>query len=332
MPYVLGIDLGGTKILAGIVNTETGKVLGTGRKRTHVERGGSEVLERAIHAATEAIDTSGIKQEDLTAVGIGVAGQVDTEEGTLIRAPNLPEGLLGSGLSDHVRDEFHLPITLANDVAAAAAGEAGQGAGRGHPDFVCIFAGTGIGGAIYRDGKPYVGTTHTAGELGHMVIDIDGRICGCGGRGHLEAYASRTSIVRTILGEMRLGNESVLSELEPDPDPERAQSSAIRSRALADAVRSGDALATNMIEEGARYMGAGLVSIINFYNPPRIILGGGIVDAVDLFFQTASAYGHREALQVPRRHVEIVKAALGDNSGIVGAALLAGHRALRKDR
>lgn len=323
MAHVLGVDLGGTKMLAGVIDTETGQVLATAKKRTRVERGAQEVLDRVLSVAQEAIEASGSKPEDIRAAGIGVAGQVDLAKNALQHAPNLGEGLEGTILPDTLGQKLGVPVRLSNDVAAAAAGEAGFGAGKGHPDFVCIFSGTGIGGGIYQQGKPFAGATHTAGELGHMVIDYDGRLCGCGGRGHLEAYASRTAVVRTILGTLRLGRTSSLSALEPDPNPDNAQDSPIRSKALGEAVRAGDALALEMVEAGARYMGAGLVSIINFYNPPRIILGGGIVQEVDLFMRIAAAHAKSEALQASRKDVDIVKAMLGDNSGIVGAALLA---------
>jgi len=322
MPYVLGIDLGGTKMLAGAIDTDSGAVLGTARKRTHVERGADEILTRLLRVSEEAIEASGLKMHDIQAVGVGVAGQVDAAKNVLQQAPNLVEGLLGSALPNVLGEKLGVPVRLSNDVAAAAAGEAAFGAGSGHPDFVCIFSGTGIGGAVYQHGKPYRGSSNTAGELGHMVIEYGGRICGCGGAGHLEAYASRTAVVRTVLGGLRLGRESTLSELEPDPDPDTAHQSAIRSKALGQAVRAGDQLAIEMVEAGARYMGAGLVSIINFYNPPRIILGGGIVQEVDLYLQVAVAHAKHESLRVSRQHVEIVKASLGDNSGIVGAARL----------
>lgn len=326
MPYVLGIDFGGTKMLAGVIDTENGQILSTARKRTRVERGSDEVLKRLLQVCKEALDASGRQANDLSGVGIGVAGQVDAAKNAFVRAPNLPVGLFGSAIPDAVCDELHVPVLLFNDVAAAAAGEAGFGAASGHPDFVCVFSGTGIGGAVYQHGKPYTGATNTAGELGHMVIDYGGRLCGCGGRGHLEAYASRTAVVRTVLGALKLGRSSSLAEVDPNPDPDNVHNSPIRSKALGQAVRDGDALARELVESAAHYMGAGLVSIINFYNPPRIILGGGIVQEVDLYLRVAGTHAQEEALQVPRQRVDIVKAALGDNSGIVGAALLAARR------
>ncbi|GAC1632420.1 MAG: ROK family protein [Chloroflexota bacterium] len=331
MAHALGIDLGGTKILAGIIDVESGRVLATAKKRTRADHGPDDVMERLLATADEALAASGIEPAAIVAAGVGAAGQVDVDKGELVRAPNLPAGMVGVPIAGAVSDRFKCPVTLANDLAAAASGEAEFGAGKGVPDFVCIFSGTGIGGAIYQNGVPYRGHTNTAGELGHMVIDHDGRICGCGGRGHLEAYASRSAIVRTILAALRQGRKSTLSELEPDPDPSDPAHSAIRSKALAHALAAGDDLAREMIEAGGRYMAAGLASIINFYNPPRIILGGGLVEEVDLFFELSARGAKQDALVMPGNHVDIVKAGLGDNSGIIGAALIGWRRVMIHD-
>jgi glucokinase len=156
-----------------------------------------------------------------------------------------------------------------------------------------------------------------------MVVDIGGRLCGCGGRGHLEAYASRTAIIRSVLGGLRLGRESVLAEMEPDPNPDVPAHSGIGHRELAEAIRQGDALALEMVEEAARYMAAGLVTIINFYNPPRLILGGGVVGEIELFFQLSRQFALFGALRIPAQKTEIVRAEMGENPGVVGAAMLA---------
>ncbi len=325
MASVLGIDFGGTKILAGVVDTETGEILSHAKKRTRAEHGHEAILDRLRDAIQEALDGAGRGGRHLDAAGVGIAGQVDATENQLVRAPNLPAELFGSAVPDAIRQAAGVPATVYNDVVAAAAGEAFFGAGKGRPDFVCVFVGTGIGGGIYHNGERYEGATNTAGELGHMTIDVGGRLCGCGGLGHLEAYASRSAVVRSILAQMHLGRASSLSALVPDPDPANAGNVPIRSKALKEAVEAGDTLTIEMLDEGARYLGAGLASIVNFYNPPLIILGGGLIDAVDRFFQRASAYVKEEALQVPRADVQIVKAALGDYSGVVGAAVLAGR-------
>lgn len=323
MAYALGIDLGGTKILAGLIDTTTGEVVATAVQPTRAESGPDNVLQRMIVVTEDAIERAGMRFRDLAAVGVGAAGQVDSERGLLVRAPNLPTALTRIPLAGELQGHIGRPVRLLNDVEAAAAGEAAFGAGRNCADFVSIFVGTGIGGAMYESGRPYRGISNTAGELGHMVIDIGGRLCGCGGRGHLEAYSSRTAILRSVLGALKLGRESSLTEFAPDPNPDNPGTSGIGHRELADAVRAGDPLALEMVDEAARYMAAGLVTIINFYNPPRIVLGGGVVGEMDLFFRRSARYAREGSLRVAQKTVEIVRAELGENPGIVGAAMLA---------
>ena len=322
MAYVLGIDLGGTKALAGIIDVETGRVLSTAKKRSRAEHGPDDLIQRLVTVADEAVKQSGVRRTDVRLVGIGVAGQINRHRGLVISAPNLAN-MSNVKLADIIKDQLGIPARLFNDVEAAAAGEASFGAGRGKKDFVVVFVGTGIGGAIYRNGQSYGGATHTAGELGHMVVDVNGRLCGCGGFGHLEAYASRTAIVRSILAGMHAGRESMLRDIATQINPNDPGGSGIRSKALAQAIDAGDALTHEVLLLAADYLAAGLASIINFYNPRLIILGGGLVEAVEVFFTAVCSKTRNAALQVPRQHIEIVRTALGDNSGIVGAAVLA---------
>ncbi len=322
MGLTLGIDLGGTKVLAGVIDTKTGKVLGTGKKRSRAEHTSSDIVRRLLEAAKLAISESRVHKGGIDQIGIGVAGQIDRGAGVVVNAPNIAN-LRNFRLAEFVKKELGAPVRLYNDVEAGAAGEACFGSGKGEKDFLVIFVGTGIGGALYRGGRPYKGATGTAGEIGHTVIDFGGRLCGCGGLGHLEAYASRTAVVRTILSALHTGRPSVLQEIAKEANPEDPGGSGIRSGALAAALSAGDDLATEMITTGARYLAAGLASAINFYNPSFIILGGGLIDAVDVFFTVAASHARQEALATPRREVRIIKATLGDNAGIVGAAVLA---------
>jgi glucokinase len=325
MSYVLGIDLGGTKVLAGVVDPKTGRVLSAAKKRSRAEHGPTDLVERLEEAAQKALDDSGVKPSDVTRVGIGVAGQIDRKKGVVLSAPNLAN-MTNMPLAEMVGKKLKRSVSLYNDVEAAAAGEAAFGAGKGKKDFVVIFVGTGIGGAIYRNGRPYTGSTDTAGELGHTVVDVNGRVCGCGGLGHLEAYASRTAIVRTILASMHLGRKTVLSDIATEINPSDPGGSGIRSGAIAKALEANDALVQESLLMAADYLAAGLISVINFYNPPVIVLGGGLIEAVDFFFTTAAVRARNGALSVPRKDVQIIKAGLGDYSGIVGSAVMASKR------
>lgn len=319
--YGLGIDLGGTKIMAAVVNIETGKVLGSARKRTRAERGAKFMLDRLFQIGEAALKDASIEAATLEGVGIGAAGQVDRANGVLIAAPNLAYDTANLPLADEVLQRLGAPVTLGNDVEVAAMGEARFGAGQDSPNFLCVFVGTGIGGAVVHDGRIYRGATGTAGEIGHMVVAAGGRHCGCGNRGCLEAYASRTAITRTLIGELQRGRESVLRQLL-DGGASAAGSVAIRSGIIAQTVEMGDELVITTLDEASTYLAAGLASAINLLNPQRVVLGGGLIDAVDRFFADTARKTRQAALTVPAERVEIVKAALGDYSGVVGAALL----------
>jgi glucokinase len=321
--YALGVDFGGTKVLAAVVDLADGTVLATAKKKTRAADGPTELMARLFDAGEAALrDAKLPKKGGLVGIGVGVAGQVDADRGMLLGTPNLSQATVELPMARLLTERFGVPAALRNDVQIAALGEARFGAGRDAADFLCVFVGTGIGGAIVRDGELVPGAAGTAGEIGHVVIDSDGRLCGCGGRGHLEAYASRTAITKSLLGDLKRGRASVLTDLVPDPKDDEPGGTALRSGVLAKAVDAGDALVVETITQAGRYLGLGLATAINLLNPRRIILGGGVIEAVDLLFTVAADHARREALPVPGGAVEIVKAGLGDHAGVVGAALL----------
>lgn len=320
--YALGIDVGGTKIFAGVVDTLTGEVIATARKRTHPERGVDFFAQRLLDVGQEALDAA--KQQGVDAiagVGTGIAGQVDRAKGVLLAAPNLAKGMQNFALADLLRNRFDVPVAVGNDVEVATYGEHKFGAGRDYDDFVCVFVGTGIGAAIVQGGLVRRGTTGTAGEIGHTIVQYGGRICGCGGRGHLEAYASRSAVTRVLLAELSRGRSSKLTELLKEGD------GAIRSKMLARCIDDGDSLVTETVIEAADYLGAGLASLATFYNPQCIVLGGGLIEAAPLMLERATLRAHEAALPAATRSLKITKSVLGDNSGIVGAAWMAAHAA-----
>lgn len=318
--YALGIDLGGTKVLASVVNVATGEVVTSVRKRTKAEKGQDFISKRTVELVSSALSEAQLPADaEIVAIGVGAAGQIDREKGIILDAPNL--GVRNLNLSELLGNEFHRPVYMGNDVEVATIGELYYGAGRGYKNMVCIFVGTGIGGGIVQNGKIYTGETGTAGEVGHMTIDAGGRLCGCGNRGCLEAYASRTAITRAIMAEIHHGRKSILAD-------EAAQQlklgePIIRSGLLADAIKQNDDLTTEVVREAADYLGYGLGSVINFYNPECIILGGGVIEAIDLLFERASTRALTFALSQPAKKTTILRTKLGDFSGVVGAACLA---------
>lgn len=316
--YALGIDVGGTKIFAGVVNTATGEVIATARKRTHPERGVDFFTQRLLVVAQDALDAANLPSgSGIIALGVGIAGQVDRANGVLLASPNLAQGLSDLALADLLRKQFTVPVVVGNDVEVATYGESQFGAGRDADDFVCVFVGTGIGSAIMQGGQIRRGATGTAGEIGHTIVQYGGRICGCGGRGHLEAYASRSAVTRVLLAELQRGRPSKLTELLKDGN------GAIRSKMIARCIEDGDSLVIETVTEAADYLGAGLASLATFYNPQRIVLGGGLIEAAPLMLERATLRAHEAALPTATRNLTIMKTALGDNSGIVGAAWMA---------
>jgi glucokinase len=322
--YALGIDVGGTKILAGVIDLDTGQPISTAKKKTKVGGGPNDLLLRIFEVGHDAIvQAQAVKVTSLVGAGIGIAGQVDRERGLLIRGPNIGADIESLALAERVGKELKLRVHVGNDVEVATIGEHRYGAGKGHETFACVFVGTGIGGGIIHDGAFLRGASNSAGEIGHAVVEFNGRVCGCGGRGHLEAYASRSAITRVLVDELRRGRATSLRSALPNPLPEGQVGTLIRSQMIAQAIADNDPLTVEAVTDAARYLAAGLTGIINFYNPPRIVLGGGLVDAVDLYFKVAAQKAVEDSLVVTQGKVKIVRAKLADNAGIVGAALLA---------
>jgi glucokinase len=316
-PFALGVDVGGTKILGGLIDCSTGQVLHSIKANSPIE--GAEALSEAVteNVARVLNQVSEEKSAKVSVIGLGLAGQVDPSSGVLLSAPNLGGGVTNVPIAKQLKARFKLPVVLGNDVQVAAVGEAAFGAGKGYDLFACVFVGTGIGGALMVNGQRYGGTSGSAGEIGHIMVRAGGRLCGCGQRGHLEAYASRTAIVAMMREAVEGGQKSILAPLLLDPEQR------VKSKSLSTAIDQGDDLAVNTLTRAALYLGLGLASLINLWNPQRIVLGGGVIDRIDLLFNVAAQRARAAALPVPAAGVDIVRAALGDNSGMVGAALMA---------
>jgi glucokinase len=319
----VGVDFGGTKCLSAVVDVASGEVLGTGKKKTRSDDGPQELMERIYATVDDALKDAKVDSGEIAGIGVGIAGQVDADKGILLGTANLARSVVDLPMAAHLSDRYGVPAALRNDVQIAAIGEARFGAGKDVDDFMCVFVGTGIGGAIVRNGELVHGASGSAGELGHTIVMANGRICGCGARGHLEAYASRTAITKVLLGEMRRGRKTILWDLLPGVDPVHpAESGAIRSGVLKKAVEAKDEVAVEAVTEAGRFLGYGLAMVVNVLNPRRIILGGGAIEALDLLFDEAERSTRREALPVAGDRVEFVKAGLGDDAGVVGAAVI----------
>src|SRR5262249_44932499 len=263
--YAIGVDFGGTKVLAGVVNLESGRLAGTGKKKTRQLQSEDDVVGRLVSVIDESLAEAGINADKLVGIGIGAAGQVNRAKGVLIYAANI--GVRDLPLAQPLSEHYGLPCVLGNDVETATLAEMNFGAGRKSDNFVCVFVGTGIGSGIVHHGQLLRGATGCAGEIGHICLYPYGRICGCGSLGCLEAYASRTAIAKQIVGELQRGSDSIIR------DKIDMTKGILRSKALADAVDAGDELVTSAVKQAAEFLGLGLASVMNFYNPQRIVLG-----------------------------------------------------------
>ena len=271
--YSIGVDLGGTKVLTGIVDKTTGNVISYIKKKTKKDKGPEKIIQKIIKSINEVLLESNIEICEIDNIGIGAAGQINRDKGIIINAPNLDCSDLNIG--DILKKEFNKEIILGNDVEIATIGEMYFGAGKDETDFVCIFVGTGIGSGIVQNGRIRYGATGTAGEIGHIIVDFGGRSCGCGGCGCLEAYASRLAIEKRIIGALKKGRKSDIVNYLEENKP-------IKTSMLKKSLDNKDDLVVQIINEASDYLASGLASVINFYNPEKIVLGGGLMDAIDL--------------------------------------------------
>lgn len=311
--YSIGIDLGGTKILLALVDKFSGEVVLSVKKKTRKEKGPEKIMSKMIDGIEELLEDSGAGIDEISSIGVGAAGQIDRENGILIGAPNLD--CFDLNIKEHIQSHFDIPVFVGNDVEIAALGEMKFGAATGCDDFVCVFVGTGVGSAIVKNGKIIHGATGTAGEIGHIIVDLNGRQCNCGAHGCLEAYASRSAIEKRIEGALRKGRHSAILDYMESGKP-------ITSSMIEKSIEREDELVTQCVTEASEYLSGGIASIINFINPKLIVLGGGLIEAVDYFYQNTIKKARAKSLPVPASKIEFKKAALGDFSGVIGAAFL----------
>ncbi|HEY8743524.1 MAG TPA: ROK family protein [Chloroflexota bacterium] len=312
---VVGIDLGGTKALAGVVAADN-SITGRAKISTRKKRDAEALLADVAACARSAVENAGIPFTSVRAVGIGVPGPVDPETGVVGTAPNL--GWQDVPVRAILERELGVTVAVGNDVRVATLGEHQLGAGRGKSRVVTFFVGTGIGGGLVLDGKLYAGAHNAAGEIGHTFVAPGGPRCGAGHSGCLEAMASRTAIQRDIIAAVQQGKKSALTHIVA------GNLANMKSSDLADALAQDDKVAKRVLKRAAEYLGYGIASAINLFDPDMIILGGGVVEALgDTFINWASKVARPNCICVAARDTPIVAAALGDDAGMLGAALLA---------
>ena len=313
--HVVGVDFGGTKILAGVFD---GKLdcIGRARVSTKADRGADEVIGRIARCVREAVDECDLDLKQISAIGIGAPGAVDSELGRVIFAPNL--GWNDVPLKKELEKQLDAHVFLENDCNVCTLGVYEVELKAKPRDVVGIFLGTGIGGGLILEGQLYSGFNRTAGEIGHMVLEVGGPKCGCGNKGCFEALASRTAIFRRIKEAVKEGQKTILTEmLGPDLED-------LRSGDLRKAIKRGDKFVEHIIEEAAEYTGIAVANLINLFNPEVVVIGGGLMEQLEdemlaIIIETALDY----AMPGTAKGIDIIATRLGDDAGITGAAVLA---------
>jgi glucokinase len=314
--WIVGVDLGGTNIVVGLLPIEGGDVIGLRTLPTDPGRGAKFVVDRIIGMVEDVIKRglheTGADRSAIAGVGIGSPGPLDRAAGVVINTPNL--GWRNFPLRDLVSNGVGLPATLDNDANCATYGEWWLGAGRDVDTLVGLTLGTGIGGGIVLQGRIYHGVSDVAGEIGHMTIDSTGRKCKCGNYGCLEAYASGPAIALRAVEGIEAGVETSLTEMV-NGDFHKLTAATVYEAAV-----EGDAYATEVMKDTARFLGAGVGNIINVLNPEMVVIAGGVTRAGEHLFGPLRAEVRRRAFRSAEERCRIVSAELPGTAGVVGAA------------
>lgn len=308
---IVGIDIGGTKIDAGILDT-SGKILKKTRIYTEAHEGLNAVVQRIYNAIDMVIEDI---KSPICGIGIGVPGQVDVKKGIVLFAPNM--GWKNIEIRRLIQERYNLPVEIENDANCGALAEARLGAGTGANSLVWITVGTGIGGGIIIDGKLLQGANFAGGEIGHMIIKENGHICGCGNRGCLEALAAGPAIIRQMKGKIATGTQTTILKMI-DNDLNK-----ITVEVIAKAADLGDNLSLKVLNRAGEYLGLGVVNLANILNPEVIIMGGGVMEvAGHHLLNIVKNIVWKRALAQASNSLNIELATLGDNAGLIGASLL----------
>jgi glucokinase len=316
MRYILGVDLGGTNIVVGTVAWDGSAIHGVVGAPTRGEDGADAVVARIARlcwdSMAEAQRTAGVARDQVAGVGVGAPGPLDRKAGLVLVAPNL--GWRDFPLRQRVSDAVGLPASLDNDANCAVIGEWWIGAGRGAEVCIGITIGTGIGGGIVIGGKLYHGVSDAAGEIGHATVDMTGRRCNCGNYGCLEAYASGPAIAARAVEELQAGAVSSL------PGYVGGDLKSITAQTVYQAAKDGDDVARDIVRETAKFLGAGVATMINVFNPDVFVILGGVTQAGDQLFVPLRAEVARRAFKPLVERCRIVPGELPGTAGVVGAA------------
>jgi glucokinase len=310
----IGVDLGGTNIKTGCFDDEM-KLVASSSLPTQADLGPEFVADKIVETISQALAQAAVSMDAVKGIGIGAPGPSDLARGIILAAPNLPK-FRNVPLRKMIIERTGKPAVLENDANAACYGEYVVGAGRGADDMVFLTLGTGIGGGIITNGQLVHGFGDNAAELGHVIIEMDGRLCGCGQKGCVEAYASANSTAKRAVEAIEAGRESALATIY-------RQNGQITAKDIYQQTAAGDALATEITEGTAKALGILCVSMLHVTGPRRIVFAGGMIAAGDLLLDRIRHYFNKYIWPLKPESLEICFATLGEQAGMVGAAALA---------
>lgn len=311
MKYYIGIDLGGTNIVAGVVN-EKYEIIAKAKTPTNRPRPVEAICADMAKVALEAVASAGLTIDDIESVGVGSPGTVNSDTGVIEYANNLDFN--DAPVAELIRKVIDKPVYCENDANAAAYGEFVAGSAKGANNAVCITLGTGVGGGIIIDGKIYSGFNFAGAELGHMVVEVDGPKCTCGRHGCFEVYSSATGLIRMTKEAMEANPDSKMHEMMGDH---------VSGRLAFNAMRAGDDAAKGVVDKYIKYLAAGIANTINIFQPEILCIGGGVCNEGDaLLIPLKEAVNKEIYTRNGGKNTEIVIASLGNDAGIIGAAFL----------
>jgi glucokinase len=312
MQYALGIDLGGTSVKTGVVDAQ-GKIIAQVEVPTEAAKGLATVVANMAAGARKAVEKAGLTMAQIGGAGIGTPGICNVKAGEVVMSPNL--GWRNVPLCDLLRKEFGIPVTLENDANCAALGEQWCGAAQGAEHVVMVTIGTGVGGGLILNGRIYSGAKGWAGEIGHMPAVDNGPVCGCGQVGCLETVASATAIGR-------YAQEAIDAGAAPNLAKRAQEMGKVDARLVIYAAREGDAVAQSILDRVAGHLGKVLGGLVSALNPEAIVIGGGASAAGDLLLEPLRAALKTRSMPEPAEAVRVVRASLGNDAGLIGAAAL----------
>jgi glucokinase len=316
MKYYVGIDLGGTNIVAGVVD-ESYKIIAKASTKTNCPRPEKEITEDMAKMAVEAVKNADLTLDDIEWIGIGTPGIANSATGIIEYSNNL--GFKDTPMVKYITEFIgrnDTPVFIENDANAAAYGEYVAGAAKGAKNAVCITLGTGVGGGIIIDGKIYAGSNFAGAEIGHTVIEVDGAQCSCGRKGCFEAYSSATGLIRMSKEAMEQFPDSIMNKMAEEKGK-------VTARTSFDAMRAGDKPAKDVVDKYIKYLAAGITNTINIFQPDVLCIGGGVCNEGDPLLLPVKELVKKEVYtRNSPKNCEIVIAKLGNDAGIIGAAFL----------